>query len=442
MRRYVALVLILIMSCSVALAEEEQPKSVWDSIGGWFNQAVEDTSDWASQAWDDTSSWASQAWDDASGWVSDTATGAWNWAAGAANDAWNWSVGAANDAWNWTVKTANGTWDGISGFFDPPSTQGTPSIVVEPEFPEGTLKMYLGYPVVKTGLDNGYYNELEIGKDDPHFGLSIGKFYVSGFTGVTSQDGEHFIFLKTVGDDVELHFELIQDIDMIAGDTAVTINQDIGGYDRQFGISPTDFGRGTLIVRFTDYQNNTGEPQVYTDFLAAKASGTADTVISLNEEGDYEIALDYEIKKDSRILGTAATTSSCTNYRIHFTFSVRNGNCMVFPFDLATGEELKNTAIAPNGFKLDLAYSRYLSINVKLSTLTEGATGTVEDIRFNRPARDGEEYKQEGIYTITVQNEYTGQATTKTLYVGNDQKLIDYVTQGYSLDQIIQDMNR
>lgn len=403
-----------------AKAEEKKSESVWDSIGGWFSQAAEDTANW----------------------VSGAATDAWNWTVGATNDAWNWTVGAANDAWDWTVKTANGTWDGVSGFFDPPSTEGNPSIVVEPEFPEGTLKMYLGYPVVKTGLDNGYYNALEIGKSDPHFGLSIGKFYVSGFTGVTSQDGENFIFLKTVGDDVELHFELTQDIDMLDGDTSVTIHRDYGGYDRQFGVSPTDFGRGTLIVRFTDYQNNTGEPQVYTDYLAAKTSGTADTVVALNEEGDYEVALDYEIKKDSRILGTAATTSAFTNYRIAFSFSVRNGNCMIFPFDLTTGAELTNTAIAPNGFRLDLAYSRYLDINVKLSTLTEGAAGTVEDIRFNRPARDGEEYRQEGIYTITVQNEYTGQETTKTLYVGSDQKLIDYVTQGYSLEQILQDMNR
>ena len=115
---------------------------------------------------------------------------------------------------------------------------------------------------------------------------------------------------------------------------------------------------------------------------------------------------------------------------------------MVFPFDLVTGEELRNTAIAPNGFKLDLAYSRYLTINVKLSTLTEGAQGVVEDIRFNRPARDGEEYTQEGIYTITVQNEYTEQETTKTLYVGSDESLIDYVTQGFSLEQIIKELNR
>ena len=434
-KKMLAFTLTLYVACSLttasAFAEEEESKSVWDSIGGWFSQTAEDASNWASQAWEDTS-----------GWVSDTATGAWAWVTGAANDAWGWTVGAASDAWAWTVQTANGAWNGVSGFFNPPSTEGVPTIAIEPDLPEGTLKMYLGYSAEKTGLDNGYYNTLEIGKDDPHFGLSIGKFYISGFTGVTSKDGEHFIFLKTVGDDVELHFELAQDIDMIGGDTSVTINQDTGGYDRQFGISPTNFGRGTLIVRFTDYQNNTGEPQVYTDYLAAKSTGSADTVIALNEEGDYEVALDYEIKKDSRILGTAATTSTFTNYRIHFVFSVRNGNCMVFPFDLVTGEELRNTAIAPNGFKLDLAYSRYLTINVKLSTLTEGAQGVVEDIRFNRPARDGEEYTQEGIYTITVQNEYTEQETTKTLYVGSDESLIDYVTQGFSLEQIIKELNR
>lgn len=434
-RKMLAFTLTLYVACSLmsasAFAEEEESKSVWDSIGGWFSQTAADASNWASQAWEDTS-----------GWVSDTATGTWAWVTGAANDAWGWTVGAASDAWAWTVQTANGAWNGVAGFFNPPSTEGVPTIAIEPDLPERTLKMYLGYSAEKTGLDNGYYNTLEIGKDDPHFGLSIGKFYISGFTGVTSKNGEHFIFLKTVGDDVELHFELAQDIDMIGGDTSVTINQDTGGYDRQFGISPTDLGRGTLIVRFTDYQNNTGEPQVYTDYLTAKSTGSADTVISLNEEGDYEVALDYEIKKDSRILGTAATTSAFTNYRIHFVFSVRNGNCMVFPFDLVTGEELRNTAIAPNGFKLDLAYSRYLTINVKLSTLTEGAQGVVEDIRFNRPARDGEEYTQEGIYTITVQNEYTEQETTKTLYVGSDESLIDYVTQGFSLEQIIQELNR
>ncbi len=425
MKRFIALLLLLFILLPIALAEEEKPKGFWHSVGDWINQAK-----------DDTVNWTTQAWDDATDWVSDAATDAWNWTTGAANDAWNWTVGAANDAWNWTVKTANGTWNGIAGFFDPPSVVGTPSIVVEPEFPEGTLKMYLGYPVKKTELNNGYYGALEIEKDDPHFGLTIGKFYISGFTGVKSQDGEHFVFLKTPGDNVELHFELTQDIDMLNGDTSVTINQDIDGYDRQFEVPPTDFGRGTLIVRFTDYQNNTGKPQIYTDFLAAKASGSANTVISLNEEGDYEVALDYEIKKNTRILGTAATTSAFTNYQVHFTFSVRNGNCMIYPFDVVTGAELQNTAIAENGFYLDLARSRYLDINVSRSVIVNGVAGITEDERFNRPAKDGDQYTGEGIYTISVHNRYTDQSTIKTIFVGSSELLQEYVANGFSIDRL------
>lgn len=50
MKRFVSLLLVMCLALSTAFAEENQPKSVWDSIGGWFNQAVEDAADWASQA--------------------------------------------------------------------------------------------------------------------------------------------------------------------------------------------------------------------------------------------------------------------------------------------------------------------------------------------------------------------------------------------------------
>ena len=49
------------LAFSAACAEEEQSGSIWDSFGGWFNQAVEDTTNWASQAWEDTTDWAEQA---------------------------------------------------------------------------------------------------------------------------------------------------------------------------------------------------------------------------------------------------------------------------------------------------------------------------------------------------------------------------------------------
>lgn len=415
MKRWIILFLIVaVVAAQTACAEDRN--SFLKGVGDWFSDAAGDVAEWTADA-------ASDAWD----WTTDAATDAWNWTTDNAADTWKWMSGVAIDAW-----------DGVTGFFDPPSTEGNPSIIQEPELPDGTQKMYLGYQPTNTGLDNGYSQEREIGRDDPHFGLTLGKFYVSGFTSAVSEDKENFVFFKTLGDNVELHFELVQDINMLGGDTFVSINADDGGYDKYFGVSPTYFGRGTLIVRHTDYQNNVGTAQIYTDFLAGKMSGDADTVISLNEEGDYEVALDYEIKRDSYVLGTKITKTSYSDYRIFFRFSVRNGNCMVFPFDAITGEELKNTSATPNGFYLDLAYSRYLDIMVKRSVLNEQASGVTEDVRFNRPASDGEMYTQEGLYTIAARNRYTQEQTIKTIYVGDDERYIDYVAKGYSVQQIMQ----
>ena len=92
---------------------------------------------------------------------------------------------------------------------------------------------------------------------------------------------------------------------------------------------------------------------------------------------------------------------------------------MVYPFDVMTGAELSDGAVTPNGFKLDMAKSRYLTIDVQRSIISEGANGEVEDVRFKRPAKDGEEYTEEGIYTFNVKNLYTGENTTKTIYVGD-----------------------
>ena len=68
--------------------------------------------------------------------------------------------------------------------------------------------------------------------------------------------------------------------------------------------------------------------------------------------------------------------------------------------------------------------------------LTEGADGLVEDVRFNRPAKDGDQYTEEGIYTITVSNRYTGQETTKVIYVGTNNVLKAHVTTGLPISEI------
>ena len=213
------------------------------------------------------------------------------------------------------------------------------------------------------------------------------------------------------------------------GKENLSITADTEGYDQYFETPKMDFGRGVLIIRYTDHNNVKAEPTIYTNYLEANAAVGADTKVQLFEEGDYEVALDYEITSDELI-------DKVGHYRIFFKFSVRNGNCMVYPFDVKTGSELTNSSMTENGFRLDLAKSRYLKINLKRETLKDSADGLVEDTRFNGPAKDGAEYTDEGIYTITVSNEYTGQFTTKKIYVGTNNILRAYMTTGLSIPEI------
>lgn len=305
----------------------------------------------------------------------------------------------------------------------------------EGESSDGT-KYYLGEPV-NAGLDTGYSKDEPIGKDDIHYSWELGRFLVSDYTRVSDDNGTP-VFLKNVGDEVTLSFNLQQDINQLNGNADVTIDKDSNGYDQRLGVPQQDFGRGTLIIRYTDYQNNRHEPTVYTNYLDGVAKD-ADTVVKTFEEGDYEVVLDYSIKNVNH--GRLPWVNveifpGVTDYTIRFNFKVRNGNCMVYPFDVKTGDELTNTAFTENGFRLDLARSRYLDIDVKKEMLADNGTELVSDTRFNKPARDGEEFTGEGVYTFTVTNRYTGQSTTKMVYVGKDPVLKAYATTGKPVSEI------
>lgn len=293
----------------------------------------------------------------------------------------------------------------------------------------GVSIQYLPSDPVNAGLDTGYAKSDVIDSGDAHFGWKLGQFFMSGFTRVQNAGSDCPVFIKTLGDSVTLWFEPSQDIDSLNGNPQLKIASDKDGYDQYFGIPKSDFGRGMLIVRHTDYQNAKGEPEIYRDFLAASGTYGADTYIELNEEGDYEVALNYEIEDDN----IWHVANKYSNYRIFFRFSIRNGNCMVYPFDAVTGAELQNTSVTPNGFTLDLARSRYLDIDVERAVYLD--TG-VKDVRFNRPAKDGDRYTQEGVYTITVRNRYTGESTVKTIFVGPDELLETYVERGFSRESL------
>ena len=276
---------------------------------------------------------------------------------------------------------------------------------------------------------DGYSGSSEIEKKDIHYNWDIGQFFVSGFTDKVKESDGNVVFLKNVGDKVTLWFNLKQNINELNGDKDLKITDDTEGYDQYFETERTDFGKGTLIIRYTDYNNNSSEPQIYKNYLEANTSVGADTKVQLFEEGDYEVALDYEVTSDQLI-------DKVGHYRIFFTFSVRNGNCMVYPLDVSTGSELTNGSMTENGFMLDLAKSRYLQINVKREVLTDSADGLVEDTRSNAPARDGEKYTEEGIYTITATNQYTNQKTTKKIYVGTNNLMKAVMTSGLSIEEI------
>ena len=276
---------------------------------------------------------------------------------------------------------------------------------------------------------DGYFGEKLIDKGDIHYGWDLGNFFISGYTDEITNPSGNTVFLKNVGDKVILWYKLNQNIDGLNGKENLSVTADTEGYDQYFETPKMNFGRGVLIIRYTDHNNVKSEPTIYTNYLEANATVGADTKVQLFEEGDYEVALDYEVTSDELI-------DKIGHYRVFFKFSVRNGNCMVYPFDVTTGSELTNSSMTENGFRLDLAKSRYLKINLKREILKDSADGLIEDTRFNGPAKDGAEYTDEGIYTITVSNEYTGLFTTKKIYVGTNNILRAHMTTGLSIPEI------
>lgn len=295
---------------------------------------------------------------------------------------------------------------------------------------------YMG-EAVNAGHDTGFSEANPITNEDPHFGWSIGDFYVTGYTSKAGSD-EVPVFLKNTGDQVALWFELSQDINLLNGVEGLFISQDENGFDQHFQVGQTDFGRGALIVRHTDYRNAASDPIIYTDYLSAIEQG-ATTQVELFEEGDYEVTLDYEIKQENKFL-FVPTPASYDDYKISFEFKVRNGNSMAYLFDTGTGAELFDRAIAPQGFRIDTAGSHYLDIAVKREVMNEEGSGLTE-VRLNAPARDGSEFTDEGVYTITVKNPNTGESTEKRIYVGEDRVLKAVVANTISVEEALSQIN-
>jgi len=311
--------------------------------------------------------------------------------------------------------------------------------------PTDTPKYNLNSEPVNAGVDSEYAKTDAVTSDDIIKGCEIGQFYINGFSGNAhfykgdESKKENPIFLKNVGDKVTLWFDLKQkDIEALNGNTHYKVYSDEKGADKYFHITPQNFKRGALIIRFTDYQNNS-RTNVYTDYLASAATTTADTKVCLFEEGDYEVALDYEIEDSSPLAWKIPKPATYSAYRIFFKFSIRNSNCMVYPMDLKTGSELR-VPYTESGFKLDLARSRYLDLSIRKKVLSSNGL----DLRESQISSDQAEFSDEGLYVFTVRNKVTEDNVSKVIYVGSDNLLKAYARYGkdndngeYTIDELI-----
>ena len=274
---------------------------------------------------------------------------------------------------------------------------------------------------VRTPHDRGFnVNVVEhIGKDDPHYGWGLGSFFIHGFTDMVKDKDGTPVFLKNVGDELVLGFDLKGNIDKLGKNRDCRINEDTNGYDQLFEVAQTDFGRGCLLVMETDYRNSSHKPAIYTNYLPAVQNKTANTKVRPFAEGDYTVKLDYELKSPG-FLGAPAYN----DYTIYFSFKVRNSNCMVFFYKLGENkDEITNGAVAVDGFRVDFKNSYFLTVTVTKDILVDNNGILTLDTRFNKAVADGDEFKDEGLYTITVSNQYTNEHVTKKISVGQNKIL-------------------
>lgn len=289
--------------------------------------------------------------------------------------------------------------------------------------------------VKRVDSPNGFDEATAIGSEDPHNDWTLGKFYVSGYTDYIVDEDGCPVFLKVPGDKAALWFLLENELDKCNGRTDVKVEYIQSGSDIYFG-TPTinNFGRGALIIRKTD-KNNNKERYIYTNYLEASATAGANIRVDLFEEGDYEVALDYQLHYDKPFVFGTTTTKTLT-YRVFFKFKVRNGDISAFLRDVDTNQFITNANVAENGFYIDVANSQYLNLSIKREVLSESLDGLVEDTKFTGVAKEGRHYTDEGIYTVTVKNQATGDTLTKRVYVGNGDILKAHMVTGISISEI------
>ncbi len=281
--------------------------------------------------------------------------------------------------------------------------------------------------LVNAGDFGAYCKTNKISTKDPHYNWNLGDFVMTGYTACTKDQNGDAVFLKTFEDEVTLSFDLQQDIDKLNGNGKLFIDNDKRGQDEILKTKKTNFKKGALLVRYTDPDNKTYDTEIYTDFLTGNSKGAENMSVVFNEEGVYEVALDYKVES-SKIKAFGGSLGTHNRYRMSFKFTVQNGTNTGFVFDESDGKEIEDFSIAPEGFYIDLANSKYVDVEYKWEVLNSKGTGLIT--QESAVAKDGDEFTKEGIYTVTFKNDYVDEKVTRTICVGQDEALKEYITNG------------
>lgn len=284
---------------------------------------------------------------------------------------------------------------------------------------------------VRTG--EGFDGSTQIGGVDPHYGWKIGTFTVSGYNAKTDGDGQVPVFLTDGDEEAVLSFTLQQDIDQIGGNPDLSVADDEMDYDTQSGIARQYFGRGMLIVQYTDSSGAAGQPSVTADYLSSLEPNTASNILTC-KEGDYTVTLDYQIEDRSDFWDFFDLGTSDANYQICFSFSVRSDQCDIGLQAADSDTVLDSGAIAAGGFQAQFTGSKYQSVQYRRQNLISSEAGYRLEDAASGSVHDGQTFTDEGIYTLTAQNPYTGESVEKTVYVGTDRLSSEFVSSGADLD--------
>ena len=176
---------------------------------------------------------------------------------------------------------------------------------------------------VNTGTDNGFRGTDALRKGDPHFDWELGRFSVTGYARVEEGADGVPTFVVAPGGGVALRFQLDQDIEALNLDPALSVNRDENGRDAEFDVPEQNLGRGALIVSRAPAGGEPAAPEVTLDFLGGTAVRGQAVDVGTFGEGDYRVALDYELREDVLNLLGISILPSFTDYRIAFSFNVR-----------------------------------------------------------------------------------------------------------------------